>query len=150
MKKGAAALRSGSFLDYGKKPSPLGRRWRGTRRMRGKCPEVTPSSVTRGDSFPQRGKPYMRFTRQVSYILGKCKFTAGCRGEHCSPVQFHPIIRNIRVAAAGGIVAVPTDDPWLFRYRSVAGGAYPAPAVHYKKCVRASGHTLSALLTLHS
>ena len=35
-------MRSGSFLDYGEKLSPLGRRWRGTRRMRGKCPEVTP------------------------------------------------------------------------------------------------------------
>ena len=62
-------MRSGSFLDYGKKPSPLGRRWRGTRRMRGKCPEVTPSSVTCGDSFPQRGKPYMRFTRTFCVVV---------------------------------------------------------------------------------
>ena len=38
-----------------KKPSPFGGRWRGTRRMRGKCPEVAPSSVTCGDSFPQGG-----------------------------------------------------------------------------------------------
>ena len=37
------------------KPSPLGGRWRGTRRMRGICPVVAPSSVTCGDSFPQRG-----------------------------------------------------------------------------------------------
>jgi hypothetical protein len=33
------------------------------RRMRGKCPEGAPSSVTCGDSFPQRGKPYRRFPR---------------------------------------------------------------------------------------
>ena len=38
-----------------KKPSPFGGRWRGTRRMRGKCPAVAPSSVTCGDSFPQGG-----------------------------------------------------------------------------------------------
>ena len=40
------------------KPSPCGGRWRGTRRMRGICPVVAPSSVTCGDSFPQRGKPF--------------------------------------------------------------------------------------------
>ena len=34
---------------------PLGGRWRGTRRMRGKCPAVAPSSVTCGDSFPRGG-----------------------------------------------------------------------------------------------
>ena len=39
------------------KAFPLGGRWRGTRRMREKCPEGSPSSVTCGDSFPQRGKP---------------------------------------------------------------------------------------------
>ena len=39
------------------KAFPLGGRWRGTRRMREKYPEVAPSSVTCGDSFPQRGKP---------------------------------------------------------------------------------------------
>ena len=38
-------------------PSPRGGRWRGTRRMRGNRPQGTPSSVTCGDSFPQRGKP---------------------------------------------------------------------------------------------
>ena len=41
------------------KPSPLGGRWRGTRRMRGICPVVAPSSVTCGDSFPKRGKPQL-------------------------------------------------------------------------------------------
>ena len=39
------------------KAFPLGGRWRGTRRMREKYPKVAPSSVTCGDSFPQRGKP---------------------------------------------------------------------------------------------
>ena len=38
------------------KAFPLGGRWRGTRRMRGKCPEGSPSSVTCGDSFPQKGE----------------------------------------------------------------------------------------------
>ena len=41
------------------KAFPLGGRWRGTRRMREKCPEGSPSSVTCGDSFPQRGKPML-------------------------------------------------------------------------------------------
>ena len=40
------------------KAFPLGGRWRGTRRMRGEYPAVAPSSVTFGDSFPRRGKPY--------------------------------------------------------------------------------------------
>ena len=50
------------------KPSPLGGRWRGTRRMRGKCPVVAPSSVTYGDSFPQRGKPFVQFTCNVVIV----------------------------------------------------------------------------------
>ena len=33
------------------------------RRMRGKLPAGAPSSVTCGDSFPQRGKPFVRFAR---------------------------------------------------------------------------------------
>ena len=41
------------------KAFPLGGRWRETRRMREKYPEVAPSSVTCGDSFPQRGKPML-------------------------------------------------------------------------------------------
>ncbi len=48
----------GEHCSPAAKPSPLGGRWRGTRRMRGKFPVDSPSSVTCGDSFPQRGKPY--------------------------------------------------------------------------------------------
>ena len=48
-------LRCGIFLLPRGKAFPLGGRWRGTRRMRGKCPEVAPSSVGCADSFPQRG-----------------------------------------------------------------------------------------------
>ena len=48
---------------------PLGGRWRGTRRMRGICPVVAPSSVTCGDSFPQRGKPFGRVTRYIHYTI---------------------------------------------------------------------------------
>ena len=36
---------------------------RPARRMRGKYPAVAPSSVTCGDSFPQRGKPFVEFAR---------------------------------------------------------------------------------------
>ena len=57
---------SGHIFYYrAEKPSPFGGRWRGTRRMRGICPAVAPSSVTCGDSFPRRGKPFGRFTRNV-------------------------------------------------------------------------------------
>ena len=53
------------------------------RRMRGKCPVVAPSSVTCGDSFPQRGKPYMRLP-----VGWRCRKIAGgaCpAGEKPSP-----------------------------------------------------------------
>ena len=71
------------------KPSPFGGRWRGTRRMRGECPaaatnqpvslqypQISPSSVTCGDSFPQRGKPkplplYTNFTYTLPVYAGK-------------------------------------------------------------------------------
>ena len=88
-------MRSGSFLDYGGKPSPLGRRWRRTRRMRGKCPEVIPSSVTCGDSFPQRGKPYMRFTRTFCVVVL-------LRAGHTPPLLC--IIKNVSAQA---------DTPYL-------------------------------------
>ena len=63
-----------------KKPSPKGGRWRGTRRMRGICPGVAPSSVTYGDSFPQRGKPYRRFTRAFGV-------TVKSRAGHAPPLR---------------------------------------------------------------
>ena len=73
-------LRKGFYCPVGRgKPSPLGGRWRGTRRMRGRCPavatnqpvllqypQISPSSVTCGDSFPQRGKPFVRFTCYIA------------------------------------------------------------------------------------
>ena len=51
-------VRDADIFYIAQMPSPFGGRWRGTRRMRGKCPGVAPSSVTFGDSFPQRGKPF--------------------------------------------------------------------------------------------
>ena len=65
----AAPTDDPDFYCHAGKPSPFGGRWRGTRRMRGKCPEVAPSSVGCADSFPQRGKPYMRFTRKFHVIV---------------------------------------------------------------------------------
>ena len=57
----------GTFL---RESLPLGGgRWRGTRRMRGICPEVAPSSVGCADSFPQRGKPFIPFTRNFHVIV---------------------------------------------------------------------------------
>ena len=63
----------------GGKAFPLGGRWRGTRRMRGKCPVDAPSSVTCGDSFPQRGKP---FGRHICRPYGRtCEFCAAIRSR---------------------------------------------------------------------
>ena len=45
---------------------PLGEGGAPARRMRGKLPADAPSSVTCGDSFPQRGKPFVRFTRYTA------------------------------------------------------------------------------------
>ena len=39
------------------KPSPWGGRWRACAPDEGETPGKPPSSVTFGDSFPQRGKP---------------------------------------------------------------------------------------------
>ena len=62
-------LRMTHYVVATAKAFPLGGRWRGMRRMRGKCPGDTtnqpvllqllqrsPSSVTCGDSFPQKGE----------------------------------------------------------------------------------------------
>ena len=46
-------------------PPFLGEGGAPARRMRGKLPAGAPSSVTCGDSFPQRGKPFVRFTRSL-------------------------------------------------------------------------------------
>ena len=76
----------GRIFWWGQKPSPLGGRWRGTRRMRGECPAVatnqpvllqypqnSPSSVTYGDSFPPEGE-----AKIAVYPVGwRCRKTAG-------------------------------------------------------------------------
>ena len=50
------------------------------RRMRGKLPAGAPSSVTCGDSFPQRGKPFVRFTQSFRVI-------ARSRAGHTPPLR---------------------------------------------------------------
>ena len=80
MKIRCAAPRAAHFLWRGK-PSPLGGRWRGTRRMRGKCPEGCPSSVTCGDSFPHRGKP-QRHPIKPSPLGGRWRGTRRMRGKY--------------------------------------------------------------------
>ena len=59
---------------------PLGEGGAPARRMRGKCPASTPSSVTCGDSFPQRGKPYLRFTRKFCVAVRS-------RAGHAPPLR---------------------------------------------------------------
>ena len=55
---------------YMDKAFPLwGKVARPERRMRGKYPGVAPSSVTCGDSFPQRGKPFVAFTRYIVFAV---------------------------------------------------------------------------------
>ena len=39
----------------------------------------------------------------------------------------YPVVRNIRVVATGGIVAVPTNQPIIFIIINGRGGACPAP-----------------------
>ena len=84
------------------KPSPRGGRWRGTRRMRGTCPaaatnqpvllqlpQSSPSSVTYGDSFPQRGKPPCGMTRTgISRGLSKAPPELCLRTAVRRPVRF--------------------------------------------------------------
>ena len=53
------------------KAFPLGEGGALARRMRGKYPAVFPSSVTCGDSFPQRGKPYRWLP--VRFALPLCR-----------------------------------------------------------------------------
>ena len=73
---------SGGTFFMERKPSPFGGRWRGTRRMRGKCPEGCPSSVTYGDSFPRRGKPSMRLRqKKPSPFGGRWRGTRRMRGK---------------------------------------------------------------------
>ena len=43
------------------------------------------------------------------------------------PVQFYPMVRNIRADAAGGIYAAPTNHPLCCCNRKTAGGAMPRP-----------------------
>ena len=71
------------------KPSPWGEGGAPARRMRGKCPAGSPSSVTCGDSFPQRGKPLRR------------AFPLGGRWRACAPDEGEmsgrlPLISHLR------------------------------------------------------
>ena len=70
------------------KPSPWGEGGAPARRMRGKCPADAPSSVTCGDSFPQRGKPYRRFTRKfhVAFMSRAGLAPPLPRNDFCCPV----------------------------------------------------------------
>ena len=82
-------------------PSPFGGRWRGTRRMRGKCPEVVPPV---GWAMPQNSKegslrPQARFGAQPPRSGGSW------RGDR----------------------PLPTNNPVNSGCRYIAGGACPAP-----------------------
>ena len=81
-------------LVAGGKPSPWGEGGAPARRMRGKCPESCPSSVTCGDSFPQRGKPYLRFPRWV-------RVAARSRAAYMPPLQMTRKIANAAKPRAG-------------------------------------------------
>ena len=59
------------------KPSPWGEGGAPARRMRGECPKDSPSSVTCGDSFPQRGKPL----RKAFPLGGRWRGTRRMRGK---------------------------------------------------------------------
>ena len=114
------------FCRITQKPSPWGGRWRGTRRMRGKLPAVAPSSVTCGDSFPQRGKPFGRFTRNVHVAdLSRAGHTP-------------PLLRNIFLSPrrAGGPHPAVKAIPWGGRWRGTRRmrGKLPAAAPSSVTC----------------
>ena len=80
------------------KSLPLGGKVaRPARRMRGIYPGVAPSSVTCGDSFPRRGKPFGRFTRKFSVAVMS-------RAGHAPPLRggkfFGGAVRRERVGGA--------------------------------------------------
>ena len=105
------------------KAFPLGGRWRGTRRMRGKCPIVAPSSVTCGDSFPQRGGSH------IGGLPVRFRCRDGCNGRHiCRPYK-------------------PTRK-FVITVKSRAGRAPPLPRV-FSMCPR-RGHSLFIIYYLLS
>ena len=83
-----------------KKAFPLGGRWRGPRRMRGKLPASTPSSVTCGDSFPQRGKPYIMCAHGahslfiIYYLIP---------AHHFRRVQIFPVLQALQMQVAANV-----------------------------------------------
>ena len=101
---------------FTEKAFPRGGRWRGTRRMRGKCPEVAPSSVTCGDSFPQRGKPFIPFTRNFHVVVRS-------RAGHCV-ISFTKKCTSRRTA--GG---TPVTSLHQFTSNSIKSRAFPAACV---------------------
>ena len=72
---------------------------RPARRMRGKCPAVAPSSVTYGDSFPQRGKPFIPFPRNFRVIVRS-------REGHAPPLPLQKKCTSRRTAGGTPITSL--------------------------------------------
>ncbi len=77
-------VRFADTVFYGESLPLWGKVARPARRMRGKYPGVAPSSVTCGDSFPRRGKPFVAFTR---YIAISVRLQ---RAAYMPPLQTNP------------------------------------------------------------
>ena len=90
-------LQATRYFRVTAKAFPLGGRWRGTRRMRGKCPAAANFSLI------------SRLRRQLPP-----------KGEAKDAVC--PLHCIARMTATGGIYAAPTSNPVFSRGRYVAGG----------------------------
>ena len=110
-------------------------------------PQICPSSVTCGDSFPPRGshtggvpgrlalaqnskegsRPLPTNNREVSSYRQSTRLRQVCRGRIVPSRAVYPVVRNIRAAATGGIYAAPTEYPSYCNRRKFT--PHPSPAV---------------------
>ena len=67
-------------------------------------------------------RPYGVVICLLPYSLKIWYFRQVCRGRIDASRAVLPIYRNIRAAATGGIVAVPTNDPQNCHHRKTRGG----------------------------
>ena len=85
-------------------PAPTARWFLSPRRGNGQPSHISPSSVTCGDSFPQKGEAF-RGVHPVGCLVGRI-----ARAAYMPPLQ---------------------TNPQVFHFHSVAGGACPVPTARW-------------------
>ena len=86
-------------------------------------PQVFPSSVTCGDSFPQWGKPFARFTRWVA-LAGWLQ-----RAAYMPPLRTDPLY-SLHYTVVGGACPAPTLPIYIIKPATTAkqqGGVKTPP-----------------------